>query len=96
MRPHSNPKMAVILEDLKQKYLVPSVQVLEIVSDELVNEKERYWVEHYYKLYPNLCNMVLLPKPEKIKLSRTSYVKRPRRVLEPPGPFLLDSITFDD
>lgn len=72
VNPHPNPKLQLIFSDLKRLQILPKLQILEVTNALNVSVRERYYVAHYYNLYPNLCNLVLLPKPFVEKVEKAS------------------------
>lgn len=44
------------IHSLLSKSLIPSMEIIEICNESNWQEKERYWVEYYRSIIPNLCN----------------------------------------
>ena len=44
------------IHSLLSKSLIPSMEIIEICTEENWQEREKYWVEHYRNIIPNLCN----------------------------------------
>lgn len=44
------------IHSLLSKSLIPSIEVIEICNEENWQKREKYWVEHYRSIIPNLCN----------------------------------------
>lgn len=69
---HYNQRLGVVLDELKALQLFPDFKVLEVSNGLMINIRERFWAEKYCKMYPDLCNLSLRPKIEKIKAWGTS------------------------
>lgn len=44
------------IHSLLYKSLIPSMEIIEVCTEENWQEREKYWVEYYRSIIPNLCN----------------------------------------
>ena len=44
------------VHSLLSKSLIPSMEIIEVCTEENWQEREKYWVEYYRNIIPNLCN----------------------------------------
>ncbi len=44
------------IHSLLSKSLIPSMEIIEVCTEENWQEREKYWVEYYRSIIPNLCN----------------------------------------
>ena len=44
------------IHSLLSKSLMPSMEIIEVCTEENWQEREKYWVEYYRSIIPNLCN----------------------------------------
>lgn len=60
-RSHS-PKVKLWVESLAENWLYPIIEIIEEVEvlDDLP-DREKYWIDYYYDINPNLFNVALLP-----------------------------------
>lgn len=67
-----NKKVNDWVDELKYLNLVPIIDIIEedILLENLA-ERERYWIDYYYEINPELFNVMLLPESEVIVKLRT-------------------------
>ena len=69
------------VEDLRQKRFEPLVDIIETVDDiNMLAEREKYWVKHYFEINPFLLNSQL--KPRNINLVVTAEERKDLEVLK--------------
>ena len=57
-----SPKIKSWIESLAENWLYPIIEIIEEVEDlDDLPDREKYWIDYYYNINPDLFNVALLP-----------------------------------
>lgn len=56
LAPYLNPRKALWLNTLAADGLLPTINIIETCAKDTVAARERYWIEYYRKIIPDLLN----------------------------------------
>lgn len=52
LQANRNLELYLILRRLKDRFLIPTLTILEVTTKENRTEREVYWINHYYNTFP--------------------------------------------